>query len=580
MLEGGRPEAFETRLTTSFGRDMWVLARFSRFHSAGLPHLLLLCEDVTQRKQAEAEQARLLGILDAARDLVGTCDAQGRVTYMNLGGRAMLGIPEDEDITQTRIPDYHTPENARRILEEALPVVDAQGFWEGENEFLARDGRVIPVSQVLVAHRGPDGRVERYSTIVRDVSERRKAEETARRLAAIVESTDDAVLSKDVNCVVTSWNRGAERTYGYTAAEMVGQSVARIIPPEMREEELERLLAWTREGRSVERYETVRRRKDGQDIQVALTISPLLDPAGRVVGTSTIARDITAAKRVEGELLAARAELRAQNEALEVRVRERTEELGQAVKDLRLARDQAESASRAKSDFLSVVSHELRTPMNGVLGFAELLGTAGLPAEPAEWLAGLKHSAQAMLGMVNGLIDFSRLDAGRMESVNTVFPVQSLLSAAFSEVRRAAEAKGLSLRHSVGQDVPEAVEGDAQGLIRVLGILLDNAVKFSEAGEVSLLVSRKPPEPGETGIWLVFEVRDQGIGIAQEDQVRIFEPFTQVDGAHSRRHGGSGLGLAIAKRLAVGMGGDIRVQSEPGHGSSFFLLAPLIAAAI
>lgn len=262
--------------------------------------------------------------------------------------------------------------------------------------------------------------------------------------------------------------------------------------------------------------------------------------------------------------------------ALVDRLTQQAAALEQQAAELERARRQAEQASVAKSQFLATISHELRTPMSGILGTTELMLDSGLP-EDQRRLAGTAHgSARALLGIIDDILDISRIEAGQLRLESTGFDPRQLASEVIELMTPAARARGLNLAAELPLDLPKRVIGDPLRLRQVLVNLVANALKFTERGGVTLVMHNEPtpsgaPAAARSYAWMYVEVRDSGIGIEAPDLSRIFDPFTQVDASARRRHGGSGLGLAIARELVQRMGGQIGVRSRVGVGSVFWL---------
>ena len=371
------------------------------------------------------------------------------------------------------------------------------------------------------------------------VVERSRWVEERARLAAIVDSSYDAIISKDLQGRIISWNQGAEQIYGYKAEEVLGQS-SRLLLPDGMEEEESSITDVITTGHRLKLFETKRRCQDGSIIDVALTVSPIRDSRGRIAGTSSIERDVTFPKRRE--------------------------------KELRQAKRDAEKANQAKSEFLANISHELRTPMNAILGMLNLSLGEELTEGMRDYLATAYESAQTLLYLLNDLLDFSRMAAGHLELENEPFRLRETLDTAMKSLSLRASEKGLELACQINRHVPHSLRGDAMRLRQILVNLAGNAIKFTDQGEVVVDVRVQSRKNGE--VTLQFSVRDTGIGISEEDQQKIFSPFTQVDASTTRHETGSGLGLAIVRELVGKMGGTIGLESKVGRGSYFYFTVP------
>jgi two-component system sensor histidine kinase BarA len=257
-----------------------------------------------------------------------------------------------------------------------------------------------------------------------------------------------------------------------------------------------------------------------------------------------------------------------QNEDLEQRVIERTRELNEANKDLTKLAILAEEANKAKSEFLTNVSHELRTPMNGIMGMASILEDLNLDASALQCVAIIQNSARDLLSLINDLLDYSSLDTGKLELKITQFDIKQTINTILKIFDVKAKSKSLQLNHTFAKDIPNKVYGDPMRLQQVVANLMDNAIKFTEKGEIHMRVEIQNDSPDK--IRLHFQIIDTGIGILQEDMKHLFKVFSQVDASVTRKYGGTGLGLVISKKLVDLMGGEINVQSQIDKGSTFW----------
>jgi PAS domain S-box-containing protein len=353
--------------------------------------------------------------------------------------------------------------------------------------------------------------------------------------SAIVDSSDDAIVSKNLHSIVMSWNSGAERIFGYSAQEMIGQSITLLLPPDRPEEEA-KILARLQKGERVEHYETRRRRKDGSLIDVSLTISPIRNDSGVIVGASKIARDITSQK--------------------------------EALRKLAIAHEELKRADRMKVEFLATLSHELRTPLNSILGWAQLLKDGCSPDDLAQGIDVIERNVRAQSQLIEDLLDMSRIDSGKLTLDIRRVDLPAVVSAAIETVLPAANAKEIKLT-SAFSSVSGIVMGDKNRLQQVLWNLLMNAVKFTpKKGRIHVVIER-------INSHVEISVTDNGQGIAPEFVSQVFERFRQGDASTTRQHGGLGIGLSIAKHLVELHGGSVRVSSRgAGLGATFMVNLP------
>jgi PAS domain S-box-containing protein len=364
------------------------------------------------------------------------------------------------------------------------------------------------------------------------------------QLAAIVASSDDVIISKTLDGMITSWNPAAERLFGWTATEAIGQHITLIVPEDRRAEENE-VLARIRRGERVDHFETVRCTKDGRLVDMLMTVSPIKDAAGRTVGASKVARDISERRRLEEQ----RALLLVREQA---------------------ARYQAEALNTAKDELLATVSHELRTPLNSIFGWARMIQSGNLDeATRARAISTILRSASAQTRLVEDLIDLSRITTGRMRLDFERMNLNATIETALDAVRPAARAKGITLEAALDESLDE-IEGAPDRLQQVMWNLVMNSVKFTPSGGRVEISSRR----GTNSLTIVVD--DSGRGIPADVLPHVFEPFRQEDSSSTRAYGGLGLGLALVRRLVELHGGQV-VADSPGkdQGATFTVTLPL-----
>ena len=508
-------------------------------------------------KQISYALAVTRSTLEATVDGILVIDETGKIITWNSKLLELWRIPEDlialRDAQKVRVwiaNQLRQPDDyLRRIGEIEASAEKSADLLE------LQDGREIErYSEPISIEGTAAGRVWSF----RDVTLRNQANFVSRRLAAIVDNSDDAIVAKDLNGIITSWNQGAQRIFGYSAEEMIGTSIKRIIAPDRQQEE-DQILARLRQGERVDHFDTVRVTKDGRELHVSLTISPIKDTNGKVIGASKIARDITDRKLAE-------AALRGAQKAAE----EANAEKARLLDSERIARAEAERANRVKDEFLATLSHELRTPLNAMLGWAAILrGKESLDQQVTQGLEAIDRNSRIQAQIIDDLLDMSRIISGKVRLDVQPLDLPAILLEAVDTMRATASQKGIRLQ-TVIDPLNASILGDPNRLQQVFWNLLSNAIKFTpKGGRVQVSLQRVNSHVDVTVI-------DTGEGIPPDFLPYIFNRFQQADASITRRHGGLGLGLAIVKNLVELHGGTVQAKSDGvGQGATFIVSLPL-----
>ena len=474
--------------------------------------------------------ARLAAIVTSSDDAIISTDIGGAITSWNASAERLFGWSALEAVGRSVtliVPPDRVEEDEAAVarVRQGLDVAHFQTVRQ------RKDGSTVEVSMTVSPILGPDGTPTGVSKIIRDITEHRRMEREALRLAAIVEWSEDAIVSKDLRGYIQTWNKSAERLFGYLADEAIGKHITLIIPEDRRDEETEVLRRITA-GESVEHFETIRRRKDGSPIDISLTVSPIRR-GPEIIGASKIARDITEQRRLRQEAL---------------------------------------EANRLKDEFLATLSHELRTPLNTVVGYATMLQRGSLDdSQRAKAIDVIHRNAQVLTDLVGELLDTSRIVTGKIRLVVSDCDLSEVVEESVDNIRPSAETKQLTLEAAIQPRV--VIRGDAERLQQVMWNLLTNAVKFTPAGgriDVSLSASDGCAR---------INVRDTGIGVTSDALPHIFQRFWQGEGK-SREFGGLGLGLALSRNFVELHGGSIAAKSDGvGRGTDLQIDLPIRAGA-
>jgi PAS domain S-box-containing protein len=495
--------------------------------------VVLVFRDVAEKRQAEELKAKLAAIIESSDDIIVSKDLHGIINGWNRGAEEILGYTAPEVIgkhVSMLMPEGYL-EDTEKILGR---VAHGKRIEHYETKRRRKDGKIIDVSLTVSPIRNAYGEIVGASKVGRDITEKRRTEELREQLAAIVASSDDMIVSKNLDGVILSWNRGAERILGYTAEEIVGKPVSLLMPPEQAED-YAKILSQIRQGKAVDHYETRRRRKDGSIVDISLTVSPIRDADGNVIGASKIGRDITRQKLLEAE---------------------------------------RKEADRRKDEFLAMLAHELRNPLASINGAVQLFGRLETE-EDLEWAKDVvQRQVSHLARLIDDLLDVSRITRGKIGLRKEIVDVSPIVASAVETVRSLMEERKHELSVSLAAGSLR-VEADPMRVEQILVNLLTNAAKYTDAGgRISLTIRR-------TGDELAISVRDTGIGISAELLPRIFELFVQGDRSIARTEGGLGIGLTLVHKLAEMHDGSVTALSEgPGKGSEFIVRLPASMEAV
>jgi PAS domain S-box-containing protein len=505
-----------------------------------------------RRRSAEVlrdQRERFRVTLASIGDGVITTDVNANITYLNAVAEQVSGWTLEQargkhlDATfriineTTRQP---VPNPAYRALREGLIIGLAN-----HTILIRQDGSEVAIDDSAAPIRDEQGNVAGCVLIFRDISDRRLVEmenlrqvDAARFLVSIVENSEDAIIGVSLEGIIQTWNNAAERLYHYTTSEAIGHPITMLIPNDRKDEE-DRLIARILRGERISHFDTVRCNKEGQSVPVSLTISPVRDKEGEIVGTSKIVRDITEAKEAERRIYTLLKELR--------------------------------EADTRKDEFLAILAHELRGPLAPIRHRLEILKLAGdNPPLRAESIEKVDQQVLQLVRLVDDLLDVSRITRNKLELRRESLELGDVLHQVVENARPLAESRG----HKVVVSIPMQsmrVEADPVRLAQIFGNLLGNAHKYSDDGAtIWLSVERQGDD-------VQVSVRDSGPGIAPDLLPRVFDLFTQGRGQTDRTQGGLGIGLTLVKQLVTMHGGTVDARSEgTGSGSEFVVRLPLL----
>ncbi len=508
-------------------------------------------------------------------------DPQGYILSWNAGAKRLKGYTADE-AKGKHFSMFYLPE----ALEAGTPVRELEtaistGRSEDEGWRVRKDGSTFWASVLITALIDDQGQLLGFAKVTRDLTERRAAEVAVRhseeRIRLLIDSvTDHAIFMLDRTGHITTWNTGAQRIKGYTADEIVGRHFSTFYTEEDQADGKPARALGIAESTGRYEEEGWRVRKDGARFWANVLISPIREADGQVVGFAKVTRDLTERHAAQERALedarhiAAQDAARAAAEQRAAEMQEMTERLHAQTTELARRSEEAEKANRAKSEFLAAMSHELRTPLNAIGGYTQLLqlGIGGpMSPEQTEHLERIQRSQRHLLGIINDILNFSRVEAGQVAYELGAVEANEVMEAVAPMVALQAEAKRITLEVAECSE-PLVATADRAKVEQVLLNLLSNAVKFTpEDGQIELTCGRT-----DDHVWI--SVRDTGIGIPSEQLETIFAPFVQVGRSLASPKEGAGLGLAISRNLTRAMHGDLTLESREGIGSTFTITLP------
>jgi PAS domain S-box-containing protein len=478
----------------------------------------------------EEKQAMLAAIIASTDDTIISKTLAGIITSWNPAAERMFGYTEAEAVGK-HISLIIPPER----LDEETFIISQVSKGEKIEHFetlrRAKSGNLVPISLTVSPIKSNMGRIIGASKIARDISDQKRAAEKQCVLAAIIDTSDDTILSKTLNGIITSWNKAAVRMFGYTEAEAVGQHISLIIPPERLEEETF-IIGEVRRGNKVDHFQTFRRAKNGTLIPISLSVSPVTDENGKIIGASKIARDISYEQASQQE----------------------TGRLYEQLKELNAKKD----------EFIALASHELRTPLTSVNGYLQILSQRVVDEKNKLFVQKTQQQVAKLSALVNDLLDVSKIEAGQLHFAKEEFNIREVIDDVLDMISHANTNYQITLHSTVAECI---LKGDAHRVEQVIINLLTNAIRYAPgSNRIEVHLSN---EAGEIKVG----VQDFGVGIAAEKLQHIFSRYYRVDDS-SAKASGLGIGLYLCHEIVTRHKGKIWADSEPGKGSTFWFSLP------
>jgi PAS domain S-box-containing protein len=574
LTRGERVEPYDTVRLRKDGSRIHISVTISPVKDGAgrVTGAMALGRDITQRKLAEEallrSEERFRQLADNINEVFWAMDVEAsQMVYVSPAYKDIWGR-NWEDCSLVSWMDAIHPGD--RTMVEAAFERQFQGEpVDTEYRIVKPDGSVRWIRDRAFPVCGEAGRVIRIAGVAADITSWKLAEEELRRSESrfrrLVDSNIIGVFTADHEGRICDANDAFLEMHGYTRQDLESGMVRWDRPASQASADvIHYAIEQVRTNSVMLPVEIEFTRKDGRTVPALFGLASLDDVRDRAIGFEL---DLTARKQADLVLAKYLSEI----EEAQGRIGDQAAQLAQQAQALALARDQAEAASRAKSQFLASMSHEIRTPLNGVIGMTKLLLETELTSEQRRYAGVACSSGEILLALINDILDFSKIEAHKLTLETIDFDVPGLLDDIVQMLGPLATQKGLKLTCSVAPDTPPLVHGDPFRLRQILLNLVGNAIKFTHQGHVAIQV--EPGRRDKSTVYLRFAVVDTGVGVSPNAAETLFSPFVQADGSTTRKYGGSGLGLAISKQLAELMGGDIGLESEPGRGSTFWFTA-------
>lgn len=532
LSQGLKIDHFETERQTKSGALIPISLTISpiRDRHGKIIGASKIARDISQQQKADEMQAMLAAIVASSDDAIISKTLQGIITSWNPAAERLFGHSAQEAIGKhisLIIPDD-------RLREEDMIIGNiskGNKIDHFETVRKAKDGREIPLSVTVSPIFNSKGQIIGASKVARDISDRHQASEKQGVLAAIVGTSDDTILSKTLDGIITSWNRSAERMFGYTEAEAIGQHISLIIPSDRLQEE-SYIIGEVTKGNKVDHFQTLRKTKDGRLVPISLSVSPVVDEKGNIIGASKIARDVSREQMTQQELAALNEKLKALN--------------------------------KKKDEFIGLASHELKTPLTSIIAYLQILNQRLKDEQHRSFLEKTLNQVGKLTSLVNDLLDVSKIEAGKLYFAREEFDICAVVNDAVDLIANGNKSHQLHVCSSVSNCL---VMGDANRIEQVVVNLLTNAIRYSPGSKrIEVYIERADTE-------VRVGVKDYGVGIISDKLNDIFSRFFRVNETNPTVSG-LGIGLYLCHEIVTRHGGRIWAESELGKGSTFWFTLP------